>query len=104
MKDVRTVTTVKDLRQSGWKVRVYHHRNIERGPFMPDGRKFTLAAKGGTTEVMITSPGDIGTTSFSGVALCSDEDNYSKKRGVQIALGRACKAYSASLITKGLCK
>ena len=74
------MTTVKSLRQSGWKVRVLHHRIDDKrilGEIYP---------KGGKTEIIIDSPcGE----HFEGVAVCSSNDTYNKKMGVKIALGRA---------------
>lgn len=71
---------VKSLRQSGWKVKVLHHR-------IEDDRIFgAIRPKGGKTEIIIDSPcGE----HFRGIAVCSNNDLYNKKMGVKIALGRA---------------
>ena len=72
--------TVKDLRQTGWKVMVLHHR-------VNDDRVLgSVYPKGGKTHVVIDSP--VG-EHFEGIAVCSDKDLYNKKMGVKIALGRA---------------
>jgi hypothetical protein len=42
--------------------------------------------KGGTTHVIIDSPNG---EHFEGIARCSKQDNYNKKLGVRIALGRS---------------
>lgn len=74
------MTTVKSLRQSGWKVKVLHHR-IDDNRILGE-----IYPKGGKTEIIIDSP--VG-EHFEGVAVCSDKDLYNKKMGVKIALGRA---------------
>ncbi len=70
---------VKQLRQSGYKVRVMHMRNKSDVGYDPHG---------GTTRVEITTPEG---KELVGEARCSNQDNYSKKIGVAIALGRAFK-------------
>lgn len=74
------MVTVKNLRQSGWKVRVLHHR-IDDSRILGE-----IFPKGGKTQVVIDSP--VG-EHFEGIAVCSDKDLYNKKMGVKIALGRA---------------
>lgn len=85
--------TVQELRNKGYKVKVFHnrlyngyhkwqvggHEYIQRNtPVDPD-------TKGGSTEIVIDSPfGE----HFHGVAICSKKDNFNKKLGVKIALGR----------------
>lgn len=68
--------TVQELRNAGYKVRVLHSRRDTFDGYRP---------KGGFTRVVIDSPyGE----HFEGEAKCSDKDNYNKKLGVRIALGR----------------
>lgn len=70
--------TVGFLRKSGYKVAVRHHRNINKdGSFKP---------KGGMTELIIDSPHG---EHFEGRSFCCEQDNYNKKLGVRIALGRS---------------
>jgi len=86
--------TVQLLRKYGYKVRVLHNRlyngyykwqvgskpadGYGYGPIDPD-------TKGGSTQIIIDSPsGD----HYEGIAICSKKENYSKKLGVKIALGR----------------
>ena len=70
--------TVKSLRQKGYRVRVFHTRRYVEGN-RPHER-------GGSTEVQIFQD-----ESFvaDGLARCSDKENYDRKKGVKIALGRA---------------
>lgn len=68
--------TIQELRNAGYKVRVLHNR-LYNG-VDPD-------AKGGSTQVVIDSPSG---EHFSGLAICSKKENYNKKLGVKIALGR----------------
>lgn len=83
--------TVQELRNDGYKVKVLHHR-LYNGfnkwqvssassysvPLDPD-------TKGGSTHIIIDSPSG---EHYEGIALCSKKDNYNKKLGVTIALGR----------------
>jgi len=86
--------TVQQLRNWGYKVRVLHNRlyngyhkwqvgSIPKsghcGPIDPD-------AKGGSTEIVIDSPSG---QHYHGLAICSKKENYNKKMGVRIALGRS---------------
>ena len=88
--------TVQELRNNGYKVRVFHNRlyngyhewqdilgsksekHYIYGPIDPD-------AKGGSTQVIIDSPSG---ENYVGHALCNNKDNYNKKLGVRIAIGR----------------
>lgn len=83
---------IQQLRKNGYKVRVLHNRlyngyykwqvgnkpNYGGGPIDPD-------SKGGSTSIIIDSPTG---EHFEGHAICSTKDNYDKKMGVRIALGR----------------
>ena len=71
--------TVKNLRQNGFKVRVMHERMYNL-----DG----ISCKGGITTIQISK----NDQTSEGIAYCSEKDNYNKKLGVKIALGRAYKA------------
>jgi hypothetical protein len=92
--------TVQQLRNNGYKVRVLHNR-LYNGRFKWQNRQLVFESpnrvmyrvdgsiepdtKGGSTHIIIDSPsGD----HYEGVALCSIKDNYNKKLGVRIALGR----------------
>ena len=79
--------TIKQLRQSGYKVRVIHERGFTTHPTIAGERK-VLSSRGGKTLVEIT---DLDSFSAIGVARCSDEENFNKKIGNKIALGRAIK-------------
>lgn len=69
--------SIKTLRKSGYKVRVLHFRNIF------DNKSLE---KGGKTVIQIRTPDG---QEIEGQAVCSDKDNYNKRIGIQIALGRA---------------
>lgn len=95
--------TVYELRKSGNKVQVmhwrwhryglysggqeedYYRKNYEDELSRQDLNKPCLA-KGGKTEVKITTPDGINAV---GVAECSRKENFCRKRGLDIALGRA---------------
>lgn len=93
--------TVQQLRNTGYKVRVLHNRlysgyykwengmsAIEESKIIqPKIKKILLEpdAKGGSTQVVIDSPNG---EHFEGHAICSKKENYNKKLGVKIALGR----------------
>ena len=80
--------TVKDLRQKGFKVYVKHSRahKFDLSQYAACSRDY--APTGGITTVEIFYDGKFVA---SGVAKCSVKDNYNKKLGVRIALGRAIK-------------
>jgi len=80
--------TVQNLRRLGYKVKVWHSRYYIEKNCMGD--IFTeLDPHGGMTEVEVY---DFDTQqSYKGVAYCSVKDNYCRKLGVKIALGRALK-------------
>lgn len=86
--------TVQELRSMGFKVKVLHFRKpITK--YKISGEKYvdysTPSPKGGATQVIIDSPDG---QHFEGKAKCSDNDNYDKKLGIRIALGRAGLNYS----------
>ncbi len=70
--------TVSFLRRCGYKVAVRHHR-FHHG-------NGTVKPKGGMTEIIIDSPHG---EHFEGRARCCLQDNYDKKLGIRIALGRS---------------
>ena len=78
--------TIKQLRQQGYKVRVRHSRYF-RAKYAGD--QATVHARGGSTTIDITTPDKIHTV--TGESFCSLEDNFNRKVGNQIALGRALK-------------
>ncbi len=80
--------TIKDLRRQGYKVRVIHKRHsIKVQKIM--GVAHEISARGGSTTIEVTTPDKLHTV--SGMSVCSLEDNFSRKVGNQIALGRAIK-------------
>lgn len=78
--------TVQELRNKGYKVRVLHIRDKFYKPRMDSSINGYESPKGGITHVIIDSPNG---EHFEGVARCSRQDNYNKKLGVRIALGRS---------------
>lgn len=94
--------TVAELRRRGYKVRVTHFRRIFFYLSGEDCRLFRMdtvrdamrqdwiSAVGGETRVEILTPKG---ESFTGIAKCSNKDNYNKKYGVELALERALKSY-----------
>jgi hypothetical protein len=86
--ETNSTLSIKNLRRRGWKVRVMHSRHY----FLKDrlnGSSTEISARGGITIIEITSPDK--TINASGKAVCSDQDNYDRKVGNAIALGRAYK-------------
>ena len=85
--------SVWQLRKAGYKVSVEHSRYTvaefftKRPPLrhQSDIPKGFIAPQGGKTVVRVREPGGI---EYEGVALCSKEDNFCKRRGVFMALGR----------------
>lgn len=81
--------TIHQLRRAGWKVRVMHGKLEDHPDLCNDevGRPVRHLADR-VTIIELTSPE--GKDSY-GVAFCSKEDNYNRKLGNRIALGRALK-------------
>ena len=75
--------SIHDLRKLGWKVRVIHGDVDETHPpeFLELAYKFT--------KIELRSPDGI---EYVGTSYCSQKDNYNRKIGNKIALGRALKA------------
>lgn len=69
--------TVEQLRTSGYKVRVMHTRRPNSSG---------VNARGGKTVVEVTTPSGV---TLVGVSRCSRKENFNKRLGVRIALGRA---------------
>lgn len=109
--------TIKSLRQSGYKVRVLHDRylqipsvrfdDISSKPVVCKNSKLThldaarkegfeVGPKGGKTVIELTVPQGSGIRPkiVTGVAECNLADNYCKRTGINIALGRAIKQFT----------
>jgi len=72
---------VEDIKRLGYKIRVYHNRLKNK-----DG---STSSRGGSTTVEITD--NHGHTAI-GNSKCHEKDNFVKRIGVMIAIGRALKA------------
>jgi hypothetical protein len=79
------IPTIATLRRSGYKVRVLHTRNYKKVQKIC-GDALELSANGGLTRIEITTPSG---EDVYGEAVCSKEDNWNRKLGNSIALGRA---------------
>lgn len=77
----RNIPTIHQLRRSGWKVRVIHGVTDEENVLSD---RFT--------RIEITSP---DSKDAVGIAFCSRKDQWNRKLGNRIALGRALKNYFA---------
>jgi len=77
---------VEQLRKSGYKVRVIHSRRGKTMQRMDGGVVQTLSERGGHTVVQVRTPDG---EELEGVAVCSTKDNFNRRLGVKIALGRA---------------
>lgn len=77
----------------GWEYKINHFRLTSHGLVMPKHRVlqhgFELAARGGFTEVMLSSPD--GNEAYAAQAKCSPEDNFCRAEGRTIALDRALR-------------
>ena len=83
--------TVQQLRNQGYKVRVLHNRLYNGKYKWQRATKITdypidADPKGGSTTIIIDSPDG---KHFEGHAVCSKIENYNKRLGVRIALGRS---------------
>ena len=87
----RKIPTIHQLRRAGWKVRVMHGKMEDYPDLYSDeiGKTIRHLADR-VTIIELTSPEG---KDACGVALCSKEDNYNRKLGNRIALGRALKNY-----------
>jgi hypothetical protein len=86
--------TIKQLRQKGYKVRVFHKRNYDTIQRI-GGICKQISPKGGETYIEITTP--CKSLTEAGASICSDKDLFNRRTGNEIALGRAIK----SLHSKG---
>lgn len=84
------------LKEAGWEVRITHLRrsNLEEGVGLATKKTIkqnglTPHPRGGITAVTIAHE-ERGII-VQGLARCSERDNYSRKLGRNIALGRALK-------------
>ena len=77
------MNTVHELRKRGFKVRVMHRRQYDNY-----SQHMRVLMNGGTTIVNVTDP--MGHTR-TGEAICSVHDQFNRKLGLRIALGRALK-------------
>ena len=75
----RNTPTIHQLRRAGWKVRVIH------GKYENSNELFDRY-----TRIELTSPNG---KDSSGIANCSKKDQWNRKLGNRIALGRALKNY-----------
>jgi hypothetical protein len=96
--------SVKSLRQNGFKVRVQHQRFCVGGGMLPEYQirqeKFQFSPKGGKTTILVSRLSD--GTNFTGEAVCSESDQFNRKMGVAISLGRlaeVAKQLEAQTIT-----
>jgi hypothetical protein len=78
----RNTPTIHQLRRAGWKVRVIHgiYDEYDNGEQLYD--RFT--------RIELTSPEGVDSM---GIANCSKKDQWNRKLGNRIALGRALKNY-----------
>ena len=77
----RNTPTIHQMRRAGWKVRVIHGITDENNVLSD---RFT--------RIELTSPEQKDSI---GIAYCSRKDQWDRKLGNRIALGRALKNYSA---------
>ena len=83
----RNTPTIHQLRRAGWKVRVIHGLTNEKYV----GQEIVNFSNH-FTKIDVTSPEGKDST---GIAFCSKQDQWNRKLGNRIALGRALKNYSA---------
>lgn len=88
------ITTVESLRSKGYRVYVRHHRVYQDQFVRIDTekelyeKKSVPTSKGGKTTVEVTTPqGEV----LHGQSTCGKSEQFSRKLGVKVALGRALK-------------
>lgn len=72
---------IKKIRDKGVKVRVRHLRKYDEN--------WAILSRGGRTDIKLIIPDK---DPISVHANCSEADNFSRKKGLAIALGRAVKS------------
>lgn len=99
--------TIPELREKGFKIKSTHFRLTNRGgPFSrrrideenvtPEGgqrltrRNHEIEPCGGRVEIILDGPDGFSSV---GIAECNDKDNFNKKIGSAMALGRAWKPF-----------
>lgn len=92
--------TVQKLRRSGYKVRVYHDRS-PKTIYKTNGYKQIVTEAKGSTTVAITLPNEPLMT-FEETAYCSDNDQFNKRIGVHVCIGRIFKKNNLPLPTETL--
>jgi hypothetical protein len=88
----RNTPTIHQLRRAGWKVRVIHGLTNHNLPFEPRSSKNQEPLSERFTRIELTSPDGKDST---GIAYCSKQDQWNRKLGNRIALGRALKDYKS---------
>ena len=83
----RNTPTIHQLRRAGWKVRVIHGFTYESHI----GNEITNLSDR-FTRIELTSPDG---KDSSGIAYCSKNDQWNRKLGNRIALGRALKSFQS---------
>lgn len=72
---------INELRQLGWRVEIEHLRKVDA--------QHNVSPRGGATIVKIVNEEE--RLLASSLAQCSEQDNYNRRIGATIALGRALK-------------
>ena len=88
---------IEELEQQGYEVDIEHIRNYDVKQLGIGFNKTTLNPRGGITRAKIIKGKQL--IAFAD-AHCSEEDNYSRKLGALIALGRAKKRLELDPIGK----
>jgi hypothetical protein len=91
--------TVEQARQNGIKVKIQHFRLTNDGNVVQSIKGesgLNYATKGGSTRVKVINGG----VEAVAVATCSKNDNFSRKLGSKIALGRALTKLAEKIESK----
>lgn len=97
-----SVIRQEELVAEGFDVEVLHYRNVEAEDGTPAGMKpvwtpveegYRYCSTGGQTRVLIQRDGE----QVEATASCSELDHFNRKRGFQIATGRALKKWHRNL-------
>ncbi len=86
--------TVEQVKKDGFKVDIEHYRNLDgglvRASILNKEKHKDFSCRGGVTIVELSK----GNKSVRAIASCRDQENFNRKLGVRIALGRALKDFS----------
>lgn len=84
---MKNMPTIQSLRQNGYKVRVIHRNHMAADHEFVNTERLANDSNPNVTEITVTTPDRV--TTVSGIAYRANGDQYNRRVGNAIALGRA---------------